>query len=118
MLKLLLEFVLFHVFGIEKMLPPLRGELRGGSGGISQSNHRFIFLSHHGEGGKMHQAWMGRPKELAESSCRAGLAACAALAGVAKPARRRATREMRAKVFIGELLSKRGVKARFILPFL
>jgi hypothetical protein len=55
---------------------------------------------------------------VGELSCFAGAVVGAALAGAAKPARRRATREMRATVFIGELLSKRGVNARFILPFL
>ena len=58
------------------------------------------------------------PMNVGELSCFAGAVVGAALAGATKPARRRATREMRATVFIGELLSKRGVNARFILPFL
>lgn len=91
------------------MPPPLRGGLRGGGGSVCQSNQRFIFLSHQGEGGNMHQSWMGRPKVLAESSCRAGAVVGAALAGAAKPAMRRATREMRTTDFMEGTPVSRGV---------
>jgi len=48
----------------------------------------------------MHQSGRGLRKALAESSFRAGVVAGAALAGAAKPARRRATREMRTTDFM------------------
>lgn len=99
------------------MPPPLRGELRGGSDGTSQEYQRFIFLSHQAVGGKMHQSGRGLRKAPAESSCRAGAAAGAALAGAAKPAMRRATREMRTTDFMERTPVSKGCCEQFILPF-
>ena len=48
----------------------------------------------------MHQSGRGLRKALAESSCRAGVVAGEALAGAAKPARSRATMEMRTTDFM------------------
>ena len=68
-------------------------------------SQRFYFQNferlHAGAGGKTrHQSLYGLPMNVGESSCRTGVVFGAALAEVAKPARRRVTRESRTMVFI------------------
>lgn len=92
---MLLEICVFT--GVKIVTPK---ELRGHDSECQRLNHQLLDLSHIGEGvPKMHQSYTGWPKVFSESSCCAGLAAGAALAGAVKPARRRAIRERRATIF-------------------